>query len=60
MREIFQFVAMLIEEITDAVQQGVSDEDIRQRITAPNSAGDKLIKAIKARGDRFRDFIENG
>jgi hypothetical protein len=60
MREVFQFVAMLIEEITEAVRQGVSDEEIRQRIAAPNSAGDKLIKAIKARGDKFNDFIDNG
>ncbi len=60
MREVFQFVAMLIEEITEAVRQGVSDEEIRQRIAAPNGVGDKLIKAIKARSDKFNDFIENG
>ena len=60
MREVFQFVAMLIEEITEAVRQGVSDDEIRQRIVAPNSAGDKLIKAIKARRDKFNDFIDNG
>lgn len=60
MREVFEFVGMLIEEITDAVRQGVSEEEIRRRISTPNSAGDKLIKAIKARSDKFRDFIDNG
>ena len=60
MREVFQFVAMLIEEITEAVRQGVSDEEIRQRIAAPNGVGDKLIKSIKARSDKFNDFIHNG
>lgn len=60
MREVFEIIALLIEEITEAVRQGASDEEIRQRIAAPNSAGARLIGAIKARSDKFRDFIENG
>lgn len=60
MTELFKLVGMIVEVIIEGVKNKESDEEILKRITAPGGVGSDLLKSVRARGDKFDDYIKNG
>jgi len=50
----------LVEQIVDWVHEGLSDEEIRERLAHPHGVGQNLIDAAKKRKEKLADFIRNG
>jgi len=55
--EIVELVAGLIKRIAELAKQGVSDEEIKERLFAPGEVGSKLLSAVKRREQDGRDFL---
>ncbi len=60
MKEAFALIGELIEEIEAGIKQGVSEDEILDRLRKPGGVGYKLIAAMKNRGNKLDDFIANG
>ncbi len=50
----------LVEQIIDWVHQGLSDEEIRERLASPTSVAQHLIDAAKQRKQKLEDFVRKG
>jgi len=50
----------LVEQIVDWIHEGLSDEEIRQRLASPTGVAQHLIDAAKHRKQKLEDYIRNG
>jgi hypothetical protein len=50
----------LVEQILQWVHDGVSDEEIRRRLSDPAGVAQHLIDAAKTRKQKLEEFIRNG
>jgi orotate phosphoribosyltransferase-like protein len=55
--EIVELVANLIKRIAELAKQGVSDEEIKERLFAPGEVGSELLAAVKRREEAGREFL---
>lgn len=58
--DILSILQRLIGWIVGQINQGVSNDEILARLQEPESVGRELIDAIRARRDRFADYVKNG
>lgn len=50
----------LAERVAKMIKEGMSNEEIRQRLADPNGVGEDLIRQMRRRTKRIDDFKRNG
>jgi hypothetical protein len=60
MSKVFEIIAQLVELIADAIKNGATDEEIRERIARPNGVGQKLIDSMRSTTRKLDDFVKKG
>lgn len=60
MIELFKLIGELIQVIRDELNNGVSEEEIAERLMQPGAVGRKIIQRVRSDSDKISDYIKNG
>lgn len=55
--EILGIAFKLIEQIVELAEQGVSEEEIKERVFAPGSVGEDLLKSVRSRRKQADEYL---
>lgn len=58
--QILQVLAEIGSAVAEMVKDGLSDEEIRERLAAPEGVGQSLIEACRTRKKKLKDFVDHG
>lgn len=58
--QIIQAAAQVAEIVAELVKEGLSDEEIRERLAAPDGVGQDLIDACKVRKTKLDNYKKTG
>lgn len=58
--KILQVLVEIGEAVGEMIAEGLSDDEIRERLAKPDGVGQKLLDAARSRKKKIKDFVDNG